>query len=154
MAKKVLWYQSLVWVSSGSLLITSLGWKWMPLRNALAYCRRVDNDDFDDFQSSADTGRNIYSYYSIPYGQPTSGDRRFAPPEFADPVAVFLKLFFLRRRRRRGGKNKLECWSITSLMFAGKSNWIISREVLHLIRLWPYLQTFDQSGKSRQGQTL
>ena len=38
------------------------------------------------FQSSADTGRNIYSYYSIPYGQSTGGERRFAPPEFADPV--------------------------------------------------------------------
>ena len=37
-------------------------------------------------QNSADSGRDIYSYYSIPYGQPTSGERRFAPPEFADPV--------------------------------------------------------------------
>jgi len=32
------------------------------------------------------TGRNIYSYYSIPYGKPTSGDLRFAPPERADQL--------------------------------------------------------------------
>ena len=32
------------------------------------------------------SGRDIYSYYSIPYGKPTSGDLRFAPPQPADPI--------------------------------------------------------------------
>lgn len=32
------------------------------------------------------TGRDIYSFYSIPYGKPTNGDFRFAPPQPADPL--------------------------------------------------------------------
>ena len=35
-------------------------------------------------QESEITGRTLYSYYSIPFGKSTSGDRRFAPPERED----------------------------------------------------------------------
>lgn len=32
------------------------------------------------------TNKNIYSYFSIPYGKPTGGSKRFAPPEMADKI--------------------------------------------------------------------
>ena len=32
------------------------------------------------------TNKNIYSYFSIPYGKPTGGSKRFAPPEMADRI--------------------------------------------------------------------
>jgi hypothetical protein len=38
------------------------------------------------FKSSADTGRDIYSYYSIPYGRPTSGELRCRFNETASDV--------------------------------------------------------------------
>ena len=37
-------------------------------------------------QETEFTNKNIYSYFSIPYGQPTGGAKRFAPPEMAGPV--------------------------------------------------------------------